>query len=200
MSSVWLRRELLVAGSAALVAVACGAGGGTAPAYSALINRFADGTLTPGRQRLPVVLGTSDGVADTGPGVLVGKVQTVDGHAVASNVHAPRHSQGGPPVLAVPARTVRSRPVRTGGHCWQLTTAFTISQPADVLMPKLGDRLPPVETPTVADHRCRAHLYAPAAMPPAHADTRRSTGYGTARGVHDRPRRRSARQRPVHRL
>ena len=75
------------------------------------------------------MLGTSDGVADTGPDALVGKVQTVDGHAVASNMHASRHSQGGPPywpfLLELSAPGLYELTVTAGSHT--LTTAFTIS-------------------------------------------------------------------------
>src|SRR5215216_2263292 len=137
--TTWSRRQVLIGGSAALLAVACGGPSSEAAPFSALVNRFADGTLTPGRQRMPVVLGTADGVADRGPDVLTGTVQTMDGQPVASKLSAPRHDQGVPTPywpfrLELTAPGLYQLAVPVSGST--LTTAFTISDPGQVLMPK----------------------------------------------------------------
>jgi hypothetical protein len=99
MPTSWSRRQVLIGGSVALLAVACGGRRGEA---------------------------------------------------------APRHDQGVPTPywpfrleLATPGLYQLAVPI--GGHT--LTTAFTISDPGQVLMPKLADQLPPFATPTTADHR-----------------------------------------------
>lgn len=154
------RRELLVGGVGILVLAACGSDRShrspSGAAYT-LINRFADGTLAPGRQRLPVVLGDSSGlVANGGPAELTGVVRDLDGAQVAGPVVAARHAEGVPtpywPFLLTLAQ-IGTFELAVQIDDVEVTTAFTVTDPAQIPLPSIGQALPPVDTPTNSDAR-----------------------------------------------
>jgi hypothetical protein len=156
------RRTLLAAGAGALIAAACGSkgassgdGGGGGP--TALVARFEDGVFIPGAQRVAVSLGNTTGlVSDNLPAALAGKVTTVDGMVVVPQVSADRHQQGLPlPYYPFPLQLQDTGTyqlvVDVGGK--SLTQAFTVANPSTVLIPKVGEKLPPFDTPTTANGR-----------------------------------------------
>ncbi len=155
------RREVLLGTASLLVLAACGSdradtANETASTH-ALINRFADGTLSPGRQRLPVVLGDSSGlVAEGGPSVLTGIVRDLDGAQLAGPIVARRHDNGVPTpywpfLLALGEPGTYELAVEIDNA--ELTTAFTVTDPAEIPLPSVGQPLPPVDTPTVTEPR-----------------------------------------------
>jgi hypothetical protein len=125
----------------------------------AVVRRFPPGTLVPGIQRLPVALGDSGGTllpfADT-PAVLLGDVLDEAGSVVAAQVQAPRHGEAlqqayFPFPLALDAPGVYQLKVTVGDT--QAVTRFDVVDAANVQIPKIGEPLPPVDTPTTANAR-----------------------------------------------
>lgn len=167
------RRTFLAVGAGFLLApAACGgdddkvdAAGGANPTDAptggstgnlVIVRFFPDGVLAAGTQRLPIGLGDGDGVLTTGgPDTLTATILDRAGTKVAT-VEAARHAEALPrpywPVvteLATPGiYTVR---VDTGDGV--ADAAFTVVAPEEVLIPKPGDSMVPVETPTPDDHR-----------------------------------------------
>jgi hypothetical protein len=136
---------------------ACGSGSGSSDSGTGgnvVVNFFSDGFFTPGKQRLPIGLGDKTGVLQTGgPKTLKGRVVDELDKEVVSNLVVNRHDDGVPrpyyPVfleLTVPGvyRLEMSIP---GGRT---QTAFTVTDPTKVKLPKAGDKMRPFVTPTVA--------------------------------------------------
>lgn len=120
-----------------------------------LIQRFPSTPLfVPGEVRLPVSLGTVDGVLSNVPEQLVGEVVDADGVRVAT-FRAPVRREGLPfPYFAVRA-TVPKAGLYTiradvGGRA---EAAFQIYETSEVAVPYLGSTLPGFATPTSADGR-----------------------------------------------
>jgi hypothetical protein len=93
---------------------------------------------------------------------------------VVSKLSAARHDQGVPTaywpfLLELADPGLYELAVTVTGQ--RLTTAFTISAPAEVLMPKVGEHLPPFDTPTVADHRGVEPICTRQPPCPLHTDT-----------------------------
>ncbi len=174
------RRFLAAAGAAAgagLVLAACGkdsedtaAGGsggsggstdsdatGGSTGNLVLVNFLPDGIMAAGQpQRLPIGLGNDQGLLTTGgPDQLTATVTDGD-HAQVAEVTAQRHAEALPrpywPVtLDLATAGVYTLTVDTGDGV--ATSAFSITEPSRIAIPKPGDRLIPVDTPTTADPR-----------------------------------------------
>ncbi len=122
-----------------------------------IVRFFPDGVLAAGSpQRLPIGLGDGNGVLTTGgPDTLTATILDGAGAEVAT-VATARHADALPrpywPVitnLATPGTyTVR---VDTGDGV--ADAAFTVVAPEEVAIPKPGDRMVPVDTPTPDDNR-----------------------------------------------
>jgi hypothetical protein len=136
--------------------------GGEEPAPPAgglvAIRFFPDGVQPPGSQRMPVGLATSDGaLAEDGPATLTARVIDGSGNPVGDPVTAERHDQGLPrayyPFLtSVPAAGLYTLSIDVGSGT-PAPLAFSVTDPAQIAIPQVGDRLVPVDTPTTTDAR-----------------------------------------------
>jgi hypothetical protein len=135
-------------------------GGSTGDAV--LVRFFSDGVLAAGTpQRLPFGLGDANGVLTTGgPEQL--EIAVIDGSgAVVTTATVPRHAEGLPrpywPLsLALTTTGIYTASVETaspGQKSGTATAAFTISPTEQVAIPKVGEQLIAVDTPTVTDAR-----------------------------------------------
>jgi len=165
------RRTFLAVGAGFLLApAACGgdddeAGGSdTADAVTGgstgnlvIVRFFPDGVLAAGTpQRLPIGLGDGDGVLTTGgPDTLTASILDSAGAEVAS-VEANRHADALPrpywPVL-IDLATPGLYTVRVDTGDGVADAAFSVVAPEEVPIPKPGDAMVPVDTPTPDDHR-----------------------------------------------
>ncbi len=172
------RRTFLVAG-AGLVLAACGGssakkdtggggsstggtGGGTAGTATTaggsgeltVVRFFPDGYQVPPAQRLTIGLATTDGALVDGPDSLTATVVDGSGKAVGGTLTAAKHVKGLPRAY-YPFETAATTPgiytlsVQYKGKA--LPTPFTVTDPAQVSVPKVGDKLVPVDTPTTSD-------------------------------------------------
>ncbi len=130
-------------------------GGSTGDAV--LVRFFSDGVLAAGTpQRLPFGLGDANGVLTTGgPEQLEMDVIDSSG-AVVTTATVPRHAEGlvrpyWPLSLELTTPGIYTASVDTGAAT--ATAAFTISPAEQVAIPKVGDQLIAVDTPTVTDAR-----------------------------------------------
>jgi hypothetical protein len=155
------RRNFLAGSGLALTSIAamsaCGSGSGASDggkSGNVIVNFFSDGFFIPGRQRLPIGLGDKSGVLqEGGPKTLKGRVVDELDKEVVSNLVVNRHDDGVPrpyyPVfleLTVPG-VYRLEMNIPGGRT---QTAFTVTDPTKVKLPKAGDKMRPFVTPTVA--------------------------------------------------
>jgi hypothetical protein len=157
------RRSFLAAGAGALVLAACGGGssGGAASedadAATALAARYEDGYFVPGTQRVAVSLGNKDGLMSDGvPSALDAKVLDANGAVVVPSAEAASHAAGTPLpyfpfALSIATPGVYTLSAKVGGR--DLTSSFSVVDPATVKIPKVGDKLPPFDTPTTTDGR-----------------------------------------------
>jgi len=153
------RRSFLAAGAGALVMAACGGGGsksgGDDGGATALVARYEDGYFVPGSQRVAVSLGNANGLVSDGvPGTLDAKVVDAKGAAVVPSVQATSHAVGTPVpffpfALSIATPGVYTLSAKANGR--DLTSSFSVVEPAQVKIPKVGDKLPPFDTPTTAD-------------------------------------------------
>jgi hypothetical protein len=123
-----------------------------------LIRRFAPGTLAPGQQRIPVVLGNQDGMLppDQAPATLRAQLFTEAGEAASEVLTAERH--GGdmgqayfPFRAALDAPGIYTLAAEIDGQT--ITAAVDVTDPAQIAIPQIGQSLPPVDTPTKSDGR-----------------------------------------------
>jgi hypothetical protein len=155
------RRGFLAASSLAVASASAFAACGSSTATRGksgfiVVNYFSDGYFTPGQQRLPIGLGDSKGVVETGgPKGLKGRVLNEKGQVVGKPVSVERHDDGVPR----PYWPVMLELTELGVHRLELDmpggkkadTSFTINDPATVLLPKAGDKMKPFATPTVTN-------------------------------------------------
>jgi hypothetical protein len=134
------------------------AGGSETVGELVLIRRFAPRTLVPGEQRVPVVLGDQNGLLppDRVPPTLTGQLLTEAGEPASDAVIAERHgTELGQPYFpfatALDAPGIFTLAVEVAGQV--ATAAVDVTDPDEVAIPKVGDPLPPFDTPTVANGR-----------------------------------------------
>jgi hypothetical protein len=164
-----LSRRSFLAVSAGLVALAaCGGSdddsgqgqggdiGGDEGGGTVLVRFFNDGVQAAGvPQRLPFGLGNKDGVVtEGGPESLTFEILDEQG-AIVSEVQAARHAEQlprpyWPVMLSLAQPGLYTARAKIGGGP---TSGFTIKPVAEVAMPKPGDQLVPVDTPTTSDAR-----------------------------------------------
>ena len=161
------RRSFLAAGAGTLLLAACGGGGGSSGSgdagngdgdgATALAARYEDGYFVPGAQRVAVSLGNKDGFMSDGvPSALDAKVLDANGKVVVTSAKADSHAAGTPLpyfpfALSLATPGVYTLSAKVAGR--DLTTSFSVVDPAHVKIPKPGDKLPPFDTPTTADGR-----------------------------------------------
>jgi hypothetical protein len=161
------RRSFLAAGAGTLLLAACGGGGGSSGSgdagngdgdgATALAARYEDGYFVPGAQRVAVSLGNKDGFMSDGvPSALDAKVLDANGKVVVTSAKADSHAAGTPLpyfpfALSLATPGVYTLSAKVAGR--DLTTSFSVVDPAQVKIPKPGDKLPPFDTPTTADGR-----------------------------------------------
>lgn len=161
------RRTFLAAGAGLLVASACGSkgkgsgasagsGAGGATGGTVLVSFFSDGVQAAGTpQRFPFGLGDANGVVTSGgPDQLTFRITDEAGTVVVPEVTAVRHAEGLPrpywPLsLSLPTAGNYIAEATVNGS--RATAAFSVAEPAKVQIPKPGDRMVPVDTPTVTD-------------------------------------------------
>jgi hypothetical protein len=162
------RRSFLVASAGLVVFAACGGSdddsgagpsgdiGGDDGGGTVLVRFFNDGVQAAGTpQRLPFGLGNKDGVVtEGGPESLTFEILDEAG-TVVTEVQAPRHADQlprpyWPVMLSLAQPGLYTARAKIGGNP---TSGFTIKPAAEVAMPKPGDKLVPVDTPTTADAR-----------------------------------------------
>jgi hypothetical protein len=163
-SVVISRRTFLAAGAGLVLAGACGgkassSGGGSGLGKgTVLVPFFKDGMQAAGLpQRFPLGLGDTNGVLTTGgPDELHFVITDAYDSVVLPDVVATRHSQDlprpyWPLMLQLSTPGIYTASIR-GGDASE-TASFTIPDPGSVPIPKIGDKMVPVDTPTVTDAR-----------------------------------------------
>jgi hypothetical protein len=124
---------------------------------TALISRYEDGYFVPGSQRVAVSLGNANGLVSDGvPGTLDAKVVDSKGTVVVPSVEAASHAVGTPVpffpfALSIATPGIYTLSAKVNGK--DLPSAFSVVDPSRVKIPKVGDKLPPFDTPTTADAR-----------------------------------------------
>lgn len=168
------RRELLrVAGTTAfaipvaLLVAACGGdsdsegvtGGSESPLPDdvTLATRWVPTELGPGQQRLAVSLATAGGLLTDGPTRLTGRVVDYDtGEVLVNDLFADRRSLGNDTIPFYVFRTALESPgvyglVIDGGPTEP--TAFQVRSIDEMPVARIGESLPPFDTPTLDDSR-----------------------------------------------
>ncbi len=139
-----------------------GAGGGSGSSGSLtpgtnLVQRWVPDQLTPGFVRLPISIADQSGLLPDGPDVLTGRIiRYLDDSVVAENLSAERLSLGeGTPAFWVFTATIDVEDVFAlivdGGP--DDGASLQIRNPEFMTVPRVGQVLPSIETPTVDDAR-----------------------------------------------
>jgi hypothetical protein len=153
------RRSFLAASAGAVTLAACGSSGSSngAKAGTKLVQFFGDGYVAPGAQRLPMGLGDAKGVLTTGgPDTITFKILDPTRTDLLPGVVVKRHEKDlprpywplqltldKPGVYTAVATSVKGNP----------EVQFSVTAPGDILIPKVGDKLPPFDTPTTDNSR-----------------------------------------------
>jgi hypothetical protein len=123
--------------------------------------RFSPESIIPGKVRLPISLADKTGVLPTDgavrlPAELTGTViDTETGDVILKSVTATRHDEN----MSVPYWPFIFNIEKEGIYVLTIDVApdaevsFQVLNPADVVMPKIGDPLPPFDTPTIDNAR-----------------------------------------------
>ena len=161
MPMIDLSRRSFLTASVGLSLAACGSsktgGASSAKGGTQLVQFFGDGYIAPGHQRLPIGLGDAKGVLTTGgPDTLTFQVLGPKLDVVVPSATARRHAQDlprpywplemnltTPGLYTVVASSVKGKP----------EFQFSVTPPADIVIPKVGDKLPPFDTPTTDNSR-----------------------------------------------
>lgn len=120
-----------------------------------MLGRWNNTVLVPGTTRLPVSFGKDKTIMTDGPDTVTGQILDLDGKVVAGNLTATKHNTGVPN-----AYWLFTAELTTPG-LYRLAVdgaavdgqALQINDPSLIIIPKVGEPLPPFDTPTVADHR-----------------------------------------------
>ncbi|MEY2445229.1 MAG: hypothetical protein QOE00_1809 [Ilumatobacteraceae bacterium] len=156
------RRGLLAGAGGLLVLAACGesssASGDSGPDPGTtgftVAGRFPNNTFVPGKLRLPISLASKGALLTKGPAELTGRVLDSNDKQVAT-IKAGIRSKD----IVIPYWPVNVEIDAPGTYTLRIDgddgygTAFGVSSPADVTVPRLGSVLPPFDTPTVDNHR-----------------------------------------------
>jgi hypothetical protein len=130
-------------------------GGTTPPGVYDLVRRFPITTLVPGRVRLPMSLGRDGVPLVDGPDELRGRIVDEGGTVVVDELVATKRSEGMPNAYWAFVADLPDAGIYTllvDGAAPQ-GAAFQLNDPSTVAIPLVGQPLPPVDTPTVADGR-----------------------------------------------
>jgi hypothetical protein len=170
VTSRFSRRSVLAAGAGAVILAACGGSSkrsGTAATAGTtattakggyvLFRFFDDGTLPPGAQRLPLGLGNSEGVLSSGgPTSLTARIVDSTGKQVAGPITAQRHDKDLPRPywpFELNITKVGTYDVLVDLDGSTIDAAFSVTDPAKITVPKAGDKLIPLDTPTTSNHQ-----------------------------------------------
>ena len=155
------RRSFLATTGVALLA-ACGDSSGSSGSDSdsladkVIVPRFNSTVLTSGDVRLPISFGLTDGsFLKDGPAQVTGRIVDIKGDVVTDDLVALKHNTGIPNAYWLFTATL------TEPNLYRLLVdganpdgqALQINDPAQILVPKAGEPLPPFDTPTTADGR-----------------------------------------------
>lgn len=166
-----LSRRTFLAASGALALAACGSssddgssdgddggdGGGDVGdiAGAAVLARFNTYVLTPGFVRLPVSFGKDDVILTDGPDQVTGRIVDLDGNVVIDGLVAAKHNEGIPNAYWLFTAQLDTpdlyRLVVDGAD--PAGQAVQINEAQFVAIPKVGEALPPFDTPTTDDGR-----------------------------------------------
>lgn len=122
-----------------------------------LVQRWVPDQLTPGFVRLPISIADQSGMLPTGPDVLTGRIiRYLDNSVVAENLSAERLSlDEGAPAFWVFTATIQDQDVYAlmvdGGP--EDGASLQIRDPEFMTVPRVGQVLPSIDTPTVDDPR-----------------------------------------------
>lgn len=161
VSTLALGPLLAACGGSSTTSSGSGASGGQASATLApgtnLVQRWVPDQLTPGFVRLPLSIADSSGMLPDGPDVLTGRIiRYLDNAVVADNLSAERLSlDQGSPAFWVFTATIDAQDVYAllvdGGP--EDGASLQIRNPEFMTVPRVGQVLPSIETPTVDDAR-----------------------------------------------
>ncbi|MET0911271.1 MAG: hypothetical protein ABWZ99_17540 [Ilumatobacteraceae bacterium] len=129
------------------------AGGPTPPGVYDLVRRFPTTALVPGVVRMPISLGRDGEALVDGPDELTGQIVDEAGTMVLSGLTATKRNEGLPhaywPFVAdIPTAGIYT--LQVDGAAPQ-GAAFQVNDPSTVLIPLVGQPLPPFDSPTVDD-------------------------------------------------
>lgn len=153
----------------------------------ALVQRWVPDQLTPGFVRLPISLADDAGLLNAGPDVLTGKILNyLDNSVVVDGLSATRMSigQGTPPFWVFTATLTEPDVyalVVEGGP--EEGAALQISSGEFNPVPRVGQKLPALETPTVDDRRGVAVICTRTPEPCPFHDVTLSQALGTGKRV-----------------
>lgn len=150
-----------VGAGAALAACGGGSSSGSPDGDLQVVKRFPDAGLVPGTVRLPISLGDKTGVLGKEsnvelPTTLTASVEDAQtGKIIISSVSAERHDEGldipyWPFVVPIDVQGIFLLKINEAPNS---DCSFQIEDPKNVLMPTVGNELPPFETPTTSDAR-----------------------------------------------
>jgi hypothetical protein len=156
------RRQLLAGAGAVVVLAACGDGSKSASGDNvdpgvkgfSVLSRAPNGTIIPGKVRLPVSLGSKGSLLQKGPATLNGRLLDANDQQLMT-VSAGIRSKD----MVIPYWPFNMDIAKAGNYTLRVDgddgfgAAFTISDPASVDVPYVGAVIPPFDTPTVDNHR-----------------------------------------------
>ena len=156
------RRQLLAGAGALFVIASCGDDSQTSSSAEpdpgttgfTVLSRAPNGTLVPGKVRIPVSLGSKGSLLQSGPGTLNGRLLDGNDQQIATVSAGIRSTD-----MAIPYWPFNLQIDKPGNYTLRIDgddgfgAAFQISDPATVVVPYVGTVIPPFDTPTVDDHR-----------------------------------------------
>lgn len=122
---------------------------------AAVLGRFNNTVLVPGAVRLPVSFGKAGTIMTDGPDQVTGRILDLDGSVVVDGLTAAKHNTGIPNAYWLFTAQLDEpgfyRLVVDGAD--EGGQAVQINEASLVTIPKVGEPLPPFDTPTVDDGR-----------------------------------------------
>ena len=161
VSTLALGPLLAACGASSTTSSGSGASGGQTSASLApgtnIVQRWVPDQLTPGFVRLPISIADESGMLPDGPDVLTGRIiRYLDNAVVSENLSADRLSlDEGSPAFWVFTATIEAEDfyalIVDGGP--EDGASLQIRDPEFMTVPRVGQVLPSIETPTVDDAR-----------------------------------------------